>query len=150
MELLLAATKHGGERIMGTPAFKWLIIANAIIGSDVGAWAQDIDAGKMEYQSSCAACHGIDGKGNGPVREELKTRPTDLTLLAKRNNGAFPSSALSEVIDGTRQSRAHGNRDMPVWGLRYVFNSNMAGTYLNLPYEPRAAIVDYLNRIQEK
>ena len=27
--------------------------------------AQDSDAGKYEYQSSCEACHGQDGKGNG-------------------------------------------------------------------------------------
>jgi mono/diheme cytochrome c family protein len=135
---------------MKTAALKWLLIGNAIIEFSTYAPAQDIDASKIEYQSSCAACHGIDGKGNGPVSEELKTRPTDLTLLAKKNNGVFPSSVLSEVIDGTRQSRAHGNREMPIWGLRYIFNSRMAGTYLNLPYEPRTAIIDYLNRIQEK
>ncbi len=84
------------------------------------------------------------------VSSELKSRPTDLTLLAKNNNGVFPVQVLNEVIDGTRQTRAHGNREMPIWGLRYVFNTNMAGTFLNLPYEPRAAIFDYLNRIQER
>ncbi len=133
-------------------AFKWLIVANAILGFGIGtcALAQNIDVGKMEYQSSCAACHGMDGKGNGPVSEELKSRPVDLTLLAKKNNGVFPISKLNEVIDGTRQTRAHGNSEMPIWGLRYVFSPEMARTYLNLPYEPRTAIIDYLNRIQEK
>lgn len=128
----------------------WAIVANAIIGLSTCALAQDIDAGKMEYQSSCGACHGMDGKGNGPASAELKSRPVDLTLLAKKNNGVFPVDLLNVVIDGTRQTRAHGNREMPVWGLRYVFDAKMARTFLNLPYEPRAAILDYLNRIQEK
>ena len=51
---------------METAALKWLIFANSIIGFSACASAQDIDVGKMEYQSSCAACHGIDAKGNGP------------------------------------------------------------------------------------
>ncbi len=135
---------------MERAAIKCLIITNVIVVFSSCALGQDYDAGKIEYQSSCAACHGIDGKGDGPVSSELKSRPTDLTLLVKKNNGVFPYSMLSEVIDGTRQSRAHGNSEMPVWGLRYVFNSKMARTYLDLPYEPRAAIIDYLNRIQEK
>ena len=29
--------------------------------------AQDRDIGKIEYQSSCASCHGIDAKGDGPM-----------------------------------------------------------------------------------
>ncbi|HEY5504592.1 MAG TPA: cytochrome c, partial [Sedimentisphaerales bacterium] len=72
---------------MEKAAIKWLIIANAIIGFSACASAQNIDAGRSEYQSSCAVCHGIDGKGNGPAAEELKRRPIDLTVLAKKNNG---------------------------------------------------------------
>ena len=135
---------------MNKTTHRWLLIANVTIGFSTTAFAQDIDASKMEYQSSCAACHGMDGKGNGPVSDELKSRPTDLTLLAKNNNGVFPTSVLNEVIDGTRQTRAHGNSEMPIWGLRYVLNSKMATTYLNLPYEPRPAIFNYIKRIQQK
>jgi len=75
---------------METTGFKRLIIANAIVGFGTCASAQDIDIGKMEYQSSCAACHGIDAKGTGPVSKDLKTPPTDLTVLAKNHNGVFP------------------------------------------------------------
>ena len=59
---------------MAKAAFKWLIIANAVIGFGVSAWAQEIDVGKIEYQSSCAVCHGADGKGKGkgPLSAELK------------------------------------------------------------------------------
>jgi cytochrome c len=30
------------------------------------------DLGKREYESKCAVCHGLDGKGKGPYAEQLK------------------------------------------------------------------------------
>jgi mono/diheme cytochrome c family protein len=33
------------------------------------------------YRSHCAACHGPDGKGGGPVAPSMKARPSDLTAL---------------------------------------------------------------------
>ena len=62
--------------------------------------AQDFDAGKSEYQSSCETCHGADGKGKGPLSTQLKVPPADLTVLAKKNNGVFPVMHVYEVIDG--------------------------------------------------
>jgi cytochrome c553 len=35
--------------------------------------------------SSCAACHGEDGKGNDILASVLKVTPPDLTALARRN-----------------------------------------------------------------
>ena len=60
--------------------------------------AEDVDVGKAEFQSSCASCHGADGKGKGPVSEQLKVPPPDLTILAKNNNGVFPTNAVYETI----------------------------------------------------
>ena len=79
---------------MAKTAVKWLIIANVIVGfsapggaqdPDQGKtqlpksntpfaarWSQNIDLGEMEYLSSCAACHGLDGNGKGPLSAELK------------------------------------------------------------------------------
>jgi len=93
------------NRITEMAAVKWLIIANTIIGFSACASAQDIDVGKTEYQSSCAACHGIDAKGNGPVSKELKKPPTDLTVLAKNNNGVFPYDMVYQVIKGLGRSQ---------------------------------------------
>ena len=56
-----------GNRITEMAAVKWLIIANTIIGFSACASAQDIDVGKTEYQSSCAACHGIDEKATAQL-----------------------------------------------------------------------------------
>jgi hypothetical protein len=45
---------------MEKSAFKWPMIATAIIGFNASGWAQEVDVGKMEFRSSCAACHGMD------------------------------------------------------------------------------------------
>jgi mono/diheme cytochrome c family protein len=142
---------------------KWLIFANVVIGFGACASAQDIDIGKMEYQSSCAACHGVDAKGNGPVSKELKTSPTDLTVLAKKNNGVLPFNTLYEIIDGRNSLiSSHGTREMPIWGYRFTtreaFKLKKADDYTYLPpdspepivHSRISAVIDYLNRIQAK
>ena len=65
----------------------------------------------------CAPCHGPTGKGDGPVAAALKTAPSDLTVLARRNGGIFPTADVTSFILGTgRPLPAHGPGDMPVWG----------------------------------
>ena len=88
-----------------------------ITGFNASGWAQDADPGKTAYLSSCAPCHGADGKGNGFISAVLKTSPADLTMLAKRNDGVFPIAAVNEIIDGRTLIAAHGNREMPIWGF---------------------------------
>jgi len=52
---------------MAKLAVIFAVIATVVAGFKNTAWAQEFDAGKFEYQMGCAACHGIDGKGMGPV-----------------------------------------------------------------------------------
>ncbi len=141
---------------------KSLLVASTIIAFSVAASAQNTDVGKAEYQSGCAPCHGIDAKGNGPVSKELKTRPSDLAVLAKKNNGVFPVNAIYQIIDGRGSIPSHGTREMPIWGWRFVpsehFNLKGADDYIYLPpaspepvvHSRIMAVIDYLNRIQEK
>ena len=147
---------------MKKTAFKWLIIANTIIWFNACASAQDIDLGKTEYQSGCAPCHGTDGKGNGPVSKDLKVHPSDLTVLAKKNKGVFPVNSVYRIIDGRDPVSGHGTRDMPIWGYRFVppkqLNLRLADDYIYAPpgspdavvHSRILAVIDYLNRIQEK
>jgi len=99
-------------------------------------WAEDAIPGKIEYLSSCAACHGEDGKGDGILASVLKVPPADLTTLARRNGGYFPLTAVSEIIAGRTLIAAHGTREMPIWGFD-------VRTRNRIP-----AIVDYLTHIQ--
>ena len=128
------------------------------------AQAEDSDIGKSEFQSSCASCHGADAKGKGPVSDQLKIPPADLTILAKKNNGVFPTKAVYETIYGSKTVPAHGTREMPIWGERFNPIMNLPHIVdpsydaLNPSRELREvvvrtrilAVIDYLNRIQEK
>jgi hypothetical protein len=94
----------GQEHEMMTGGLKWLIFASLTAGFAAAAQAEDVDVGKSEFQSSCASCQGTAGKGNGPVSEQLKVAPPDLTILAKKNNGVFPTNAVYEANMGQKQS----------------------------------------------
>jgi mono/diheme cytochrome c family protein len=81
--------------------------------------------GEFEYINNCAVCHGADGKGNGPMAEQLIKPPKDLTVLSKNNGGSFPETVVYQLIDGRRVSNSdegrkvepfHGPQDMPIWG----------------------------------
>jgi mono/diheme cytochrome c family protein len=68
------------------------------------------------FKAYCAACHGVDAKGNGPAVPALKKAPMDLTLLAKNAGGKFPELRVYNAIRGEATMPAHGSKDMPVWG----------------------------------
>jgi len=68
------------------------------------------------FRAYCASCHGVDAKGNGPAAASLKTRPADLTVLAKKNGGVFPEPRVRKVIMGDDVIASHGSREMPIWG----------------------------------
>jgi mono/diheme cytochrome c family protein len=72
--------------------------------------------GKQIFSEYCAACHGISGKGDGPAASALKNPPADLTILAARNKGQFPSLRVMEAIKAGPSVPAHGSEIMPVWG----------------------------------
>jgi mono/diheme cytochrome c family protein len=84
------------------------------------AAAQQADYGEAEYLNSCAVCHGYYGKGDGPLADELRKKPADLTLLSQRNGGEFPYWRVFETIDGRSALPSHGPRDMPVWGRQFL------------------------------
>jgi len=131
--------------------------AALLIGMCGAAPAADkLDIGKMQYDAACAVCHGPVGKGDGPLKAQLVNRMPDLTVLAKSNNGVFPFDRVYQVIDGRREVKAHGPRDMPVWGR--AFNTQTSIYFENYPpqdMESNArsrmlALTEYLYRLQGK
>jgi len=78
-----------------------------------------IEAGKKEFQYNCAVCHGMDGKGTGPLATLLTKGVPDLTLIAKWNSGTFPTTEVMEIIDGRVAVAGHGSQEMPVWGIAF-------------------------------
>ena len=76
------------------------------------------NSGKEMFNNYCAVCHGRHGKGDGPAAAALKVPPTDLTTLAQKNGGKFPSDHVSAVLHGQAPTAAHGSQDM-LFGVHF-------------------------------
>jgi mono/diheme cytochrome c family protein len=57
----------------------WLAAAALLLAPAASHAAGDAAAGKATFTANCAACHGDDGKGDGPVGVALDPRPRDFT-----------------------------------------------------------------------
>jgi mono/diheme cytochrome c family protein len=78
-----------------------------------------IAGGEIEYDRYCAVCHGIDANGEGIMAKYLTVPPTNLRTIKTISGGTFPFWKIYGVIDGRQEVRAHGTREMPVWGGRF-------------------------------
>jgi mono/diheme cytochrome c family protein len=127
--------------ILGILMFFSLTIASEARATDGGQ-------GQQFYMQYCSSCHGKDGRGNGSVTSYLKVKVPDLTLLKRNNNGVYPTARVMSSIDGTRAVRAHGEREMPVWGE--VFRKETEGQrYSELTSLLKAkAIAEYVATLQ--
>jgi mono/diheme cytochrome c family protein len=101
-------------------------------------------AGAATFNAYCTACHGPAGRGDGPAAKALSKPPADLTQIARKHDGKFPSDAVRALIVGDTSPLAHGTRDMPMWGP--VFRS----TEGNVAELRLKNLVDYLASIQGK
>src|SRR6185312_1467487 len=98
------------------------------------------------FREHCAACHGADGRGNGPAAAALKNTPPDLTSIAKRNGGVFPEERVHSIVAGNEVLISHGSREMPIWGeiFHQIENDRDYG------HVRMQNITDYLKSIQQK
>jgi mono/diheme cytochrome c family protein len=104
-------------------------------------------SGPYVYEFYCGACHGRDGRGNGPAAAALKTRPSDLTRLAAQNGGVFPRTRVEAyVTHGRNDVAAHGSSEMPVWGPAFkALDASDPQVALRI-----ASVVDFIETIQAK
>ena len=104
--------------------------------------------GASIFQNYCAACHGPDGRGNGPVSKTLKRAVPDLTGLSLRNHGAFPAIHVRTIImfGADDLLPAHGSKEMPIWGPIFheiEFDQDLGNVRLE-------NVTKYLESIQRK
>jgi len=138
---------------------RWMVLTAAAIaalgisGTRAGAEEPGYDPvlaelGAPLFVRHCAACHGREGRGYGSARVALVKQPADLTAIAARRGGAFPTGEIARVIDGRFDLPAHGSREMPVWGQR--FGSDVADPEVgeSIGRGNIASLVEYLKSIQ--
>ena len=101
------------------PLVGLLLAAASSAGASDLTQATHVAQGRAIYQQYCASCHGVKGEGNGPMARVLNSPPTNLRLLSERYGNPLPAKAIAQYIDGRVDVKAHGPRDMPVWGKRF-------------------------------
>jgi mono/diheme cytochrome c family protein len=104
-------------------------------------------SGKDMFNNYCAVCHGKEAKGDGPAAPAMKTTPTDLTALAKKNGGKYPASHVAAVIRGQAGTPSHGSQDMPVWGPLF---SSISQGHEGQVQQRITNLVDYVEGLQTK
>ena len=103
-------------------------------------------SGREIFMDRCGACHGEDGKGNGPAVGALRAAPGDLTLLAKKNGGTFPKERVKEIVGGWTNLTIHGSREMPIWGDIFAAKSPADQQIANERFQ---SLVSFLESIQQ-
>jgi len=100
--------------------FRWITAMLCAAWCVAAPHAEDdgdaLGVGEAAWIEHCAACHGRGGNGDGPFAALLRTPPPDITLLAQRNGGEFPTERALRSVDGRAMPGAHGAADMPIWG----------------------------------
>jgi mono/diheme cytochrome c family protein len=102
-----------------------------------------LQRGHARYLRYCAACHGEDASGNGPMASSLRAPPPDLRRITERA-GRFDRRAIAALVDGRNMAHAHGSEEMPVWGWRGLRARKDAGG----PSGRMLDILAYLESIQ--
>lgn len=100
------------------------------------------------YKEFCATCHGLGAHGDGPVAHRLRRRVPDLTLIAQRNGGVFPSQAVHRRIDGRSMPKEHGTAEMPVWGWEFYGYEGEDAARRRRVADLIDRLVEYLQSIQ--
>ena len=114
--------------------------------------ATQLAAGRADFMTHCAPCHGTNAKGHGPeVNVIPDIKPADLTLIERKNGGVFPTQDVIDTIDGRKKIPSHERFDMPFWGV----NFQEEGKEFTPESEAKAnarmqAIVSYIETIQAK
>ncbi len=84
-----------------------------------------VEKGKTIFQTTCASCHGTEGKGDGIASATLNPKPRNFTSLDGWKNGPKLTQMYKTLQEG-------------------IPNSAMA-SFANIPPEDRIALIQYIH-----
>ena len=87
-QALVTAANAGGDPLLPTE-------------NPIPATAESIAAGERAFRATCATCHGVDGRGDGPAVDGLAVRPADLSIHVPFHTDAELYAFATRGISGT-------------------------------------------------
>jgi mono/diheme cytochrome c family protein len=130
-----------------TNKYAFTVVGAALLGACANEPTSPAPTAAETFATHCAACHGPQGEGDGPVAPTLAVTVPNLRTLSRRNGGRFPAEAVASYIDGRRYPAAHGSRLMPVWGDVFSATKDLVPRAED-PEVRITAIVEYLRELQ--
>jgi mono/diheme cytochrome c family protein len=119
------------------------------LASAGGAYVQaQSSSAPDDFRVYCSMCHGVGAKGDGALAGSIGQRPPNLTTLALRNEGKYPTDLVSKRIDGREPGSAHGKSEMPAWGD--VFAKSSGSGSADATTARIDALVRYLETMQAR
>ncbi len=94
-----------------------IMMAGAAVLALAGCVEDPEVSGRFAFLEDCAACHGAEARGGGPLAADLIRKPPDLTMLARDNGGTFPRFEVMSIIDGYNRG-SHFSAAMPEFGAQ--------------------------------
>lgn len=140
-----AAKARRGSLVASVLAASVMLAPGLVTSASAQEYKQSTTGGEI-FRTYCASCHGSSGLGDGPLASSMSKKPANLTEIAKRNGGQFPSEMVFKTIDGRQPVRGHGGPDMPEWGEAFM-KSRDAGDAERVK-EVIRSLVEYLESIQ--
>jgi len=128
--LLNSSKGTEGEALQTGPMPVSLVPTQAIAPSE-----ELLALGKTVYNKECSACHGVDGRGEGPAAYLLYPKPRDFVIAQYRMVSTW--------------ERVPTDRDLFVTISRGIPGSAMP-SWAHLPEETRWALVHYIKTFAEK
>jgi mono/diheme cytochrome c family protein len=87
----------------------------ALLAGGAAAAQDDAKAGRVLYNKWCTSCHGVRGKGDGPMAATLPVKPGNHADGTRMN--ALPDSYLFTIIQQGGQA-VQKSPMMPPWGTQ--------------------------------
>lgn len=76
------------------------LIALAISACTANLAPSQTASGANLFAKHCTSCHGTSARGDGPLASGFDIAPANLTVIAQRNNGLFPTAEVMAQING--------------------------------------------------
>jgi mono/diheme cytochrome c family protein len=79
-------------------------VTTTVLLISLAAFSVQGQEAKQLYEATCASCHGIGGKGDGPSGQALQPKPADFATALKGKDDAYLTKVITEGGTGVGKS----------------------------------------------
>lgn len=85
----------------------------------------DLTRGQTLYAMQCAACHGVDGNGDGPLAENLEPKPIAFTDAERARTRSLMAlyQVISQGVEGTSMVSFNALPEEDRWALAFYIGT---------------------------